>query len=371
VTTRVVVLVVAIALVGGSLALWAEKRHNSGLSTLQDAMWWTVVTMMTVGYGDRVPITPAGRLVGVLVMFSGVAVISLLTAAISSTLVTRRLREAKGLQEIRARNHLLICGWSRHVEELLRHLRDDLIAHGRAVVLIDDLQEEAVEKLLFRHRDIDIKYVRGDFADETILRRANVEAAFAAVLVPDTLERTSGSPDERTVLATLTIKAIAPEVKVLAYIVDAQNEPHLRRANADRIVIGDAHSSFFLAAHVAMPGVPELLDALLGESGGMRLARQPVPGGFVGKTSGEFARHLRESKGALLLGFVSEEQGLSLEQVLSGDYSAIDDFIWRKLEESSKGLGKRPRVEVNLNPPDSYIIQERDVAVTIAPAGEG
>jgi voltage-gated potassium channel len=362
--------VVAIALGGGTLALLAEKGRNSGLSTLEDAMWWTVVTMMTVGYGDRVPITPFGRLVGVMVMFSGVAVISLLTAGISSALVTRRLREAKGLQKIRTRNHLLICGWSRHVEELLQRLRDDLISHGRTVVLVNELQEEAVENLLFRHRDLDIKFVRGDFADETILRRANLEAAHAAVLVPDTLGVSHSSPDERTILATLTIKALAPQVKVLAYIVDAQNEAHLRRANADHIVVGDAHGSFFLAAHVALPGVPEMLDVLLAERSGMRLRRVPVPSSFVGRTFAELARHLRGTEGALLLGFVREDEGLTVEQILAGDYSSIDNFIRRKLAESGKGLSRRPKVEVTLNPPDSYIIQERDVAVAIAPTQE-
>ncbi|MDZ7379763.1 MAG: NAD-binding protein [candidate division KSB1 bacterium] len=370
-TIKVVILVVGIALAGGVLGLLAERGRNSGLSTLEDAMWWTVVTMMTVGYGDRVPITPLGRLVGVMVMFSGVAVISLLTGGISSALVTRRLKEAKGLQRIRARNHLLICGWSRHVEELLQRLREDLIAHGRTVVLVNELQEEEVENLLFRHRDLVIKFVRGDFAEETILRRANVEAAYAAVLVPDTLSGARGSPDEHTILATLTIKALAPHVKVLAYIVDAQNEAHLRRANADRIVVGDAHGGFFLAAHVASPGVPEMLEALLAERAGMKLMRQSVPSAFVGRTFGEFARHMRQSKQTLLLGFIREEQRLKLEEVLTGDYSAIDDFIRRKLEAAGKGLGAAPRVEVNLNPPDSYVIQERDVAVTITPIQEG
>lgn len=247
-------------------------------------MWWTIVTMMTVGYGDRVPITPLGRAVGVMVMFSGVAVISLLTAAISSALVTKGLREAKGLQKIRTRNHLLFCGWSRHVEEVLQQrLREDLIAHGRTVVLVNELQEEAVENLLLRHPDIAVRFVRGNFTDETIVRRANVEAAYAAVLVLDGVSATHGSPDERTILPTLTIKALAPQVKVLAYIVDAQNEPHLRRANADRIVVGDAHGGFFLAAYVALPGVPQLFDALVGDKSRMRLSRVPVPSTFVGR----------------------------------------------------------------------------------------
>lgn len=60
---------------------------------------------------------------------------------------------------------------------------------------------------------------------------------------------------------------------------------------------------------------------------------------------------------------------MTVEEVLTGDYCSIDSFI-RKLAEAGKGLSRRPQVEVNLNSPDSYIIQEHDVAVTIAPAQE-
>jgi hypothetical protein len=198
-----------------------------------------------------------------------------------------------------------------------------------------------------------------------VLRRANVEDAHAAILVPDASDESGRTSDERTVLATLTIKAIQPKVKVFAHILDAQTEPHLQRANVDRVVISDRHSGFFMAAHVISPGIPELLDGLLAGGLGQRLARVAVPTSYVGKTYADFAQHMRDSNGGILLGFVTEEEGVKLDDILLGDYSSIDDFIRRKLEESGRGLRQRPKVDVNLNPADSYIIQPKDVGVII------
>jgi voltage-gated potassium channel len=62
----------------------AEHPANPGFATVGDAFWWGIVTLTTVGYGDIVPRTTAGRLSGVAIMFTGVAVLGVLAGSLAS-----------------------------------------------------------------------------------------------------------------------------------------------------------------------------------------------------------------------------------------------------------------------------------------------
>jgi voltage-gated potassium channel len=76
------------------LILGAESNSSqANIQTAGDAVWWTIVTVATVGYGDKYPVTPAGRLIGVLVMVVGVGLFSVLTSFLAQWFV--RSRQAK------------------------------------------------------------------------------------------------------------------------------------------------------------------------------------------------------------------------------------------------------------------------------------
>src|SRR4051812_43535363 len=61
-----------------------KDAPNATITNYGQALWWGVVTFMTVGYGDYAPITPAGRVVSVVLMFAGVISIGIITAKIST-----------------------------------------------------------------------------------------------------------------------------------------------------------------------------------------------------------------------------------------------------------------------------------------------
>ncbi|HJZ61045.1 MAG TPA: potassium channel family protein [Miltoncostaeaceae bacterium] len=77
--------IAALTIVVGSLAAYeAEHAVNPQFATIGDSFWWGVVTITTVGYGDIVPQTTAGRVVGVMLMFTGIAVIGVLAGSLAS-----------------------------------------------------------------------------------------------------------------------------------------------------------------------------------------------------------------------------------------------------------------------------------------------
>ena len=66
-----------------------ERGHESRLDSFPDALWWAVVTVTTVGYGDVVPVTEAGRALALVLMIGGVALFGALTANLASTFMRR------------------------------------------------------------------------------------------------------------------------------------------------------------------------------------------------------------------------------------------------------------------------------------------
>lgn len=95
-----VLMVTFIIEAGAFLVLKVEHASPSAnILTAPDAIWWVYVTITTVGYGDRFPVTLAGRLVGILVLTTGVAVFATFTGLISSKLLSSPAKEDTSPQQ--------------------------------------------------------------------------------------------------------------------------------------------------------------------------------------------------------------------------------------------------------------------------------
>jgi voltage-gated potassium channel len=87
-----VALIFFLMVVFSSIAmLQFEKDVNSNIKTAEDAIWWSYVTITTVGYGDKFPITTEGRIIGAILMTTGVGIFGTFTALVSSWFIEKRV----------------------------------------------------------------------------------------------------------------------------------------------------------------------------------------------------------------------------------------------------------------------------------------
>jgi voltage-gated potassium channel len=87
----VLLIVLALNLVAAALVLTFERDTPGGnIHSYPDALWWAVTTITTVGYGDRFPMSPAGRGVAVVLMVSGIALFGVITASIAAYFVEQK-----------------------------------------------------------------------------------------------------------------------------------------------------------------------------------------------------------------------------------------------------------------------------------------
>ncbi len=91
-----VVLTGVVIFVGGFAEYLAEyKQPGANITKFGDALWWSVITITTVGYGDYTPITPVGRIVGTIVMFAGIGIAVTLVTVIAQSRVQRMQERLK------------------------------------------------------------------------------------------------------------------------------------------------------------------------------------------------------------------------------------------------------------------------------------
>ena len=113
---NVIVVATAVVVVGGGVAM--RVLDHSEYPNIWRGMWWALQTVTTVGYGDVTPTHPSGRIVAAFVMLQGIAFVSILVAAITSTFVARAERERKQAE----------AGEDESVEERIDARFDDLAA---------------------------------------------------------------------------------------------------------------------------------------------------------------------------------------------------------------------------------------------------
>ncbi len=285
---RILILLAALSLLS-AVALWRLEPATP----LGDWLWWAVVTITTVGYGDITPSTFLGRSIGVVLMFCGIGVLSTLTATIASFFIEIKLKSERGMDSLKVENHFILCEWNQRAETIYAEFRSDPRSATTPVVLLTtQVDQKPVD-------DDDFFFVHGEITEEN-LERANIQKASTVVILgDDSLE--PGPRDAKVVLSVLTIEALAPQVYSIVELVREENARHCERAQADEIIVTDEFGSRLIASAALDHGISRVVSELLSARFGNDLQRVPVPAHLAGKGFLEVSTAMKDSLGSLVL----------------------------------------------------------------------
>lgn len=249
--------ILAALLVLGSLGfVWLE-----GWSFF-DALYMTVTTLTTVGYGEIHPLDFRGRAYNMALIIVGMGIMFYIVSFIARVVVEGEIREvlgrrklAKGIQKLR--HHHIICGFGRIGEIICRHLQ----SRGLDFIVVDK-----DPNLPARVEESGYYFVVGDATRERVLLDAGIERARGLVAVV-------GS-DADNVYVTLTARSLNPDIFILARSEEMGAENKLRRAGANRVISPYEIAGRTMAHNIVHPTVVDFLDLALRE--GVELSMEEV-----------------------------------------------------------------------------------------------
>ncbi|WP_100373870.1 potassium channel family protein [Bacillus sp. FJAT-45037] len=248
---RLVFIVFGIAI---TLGLVVHFLEPDVFPTWFDAVWWALVTVSTVGYGDFVPHTTIGRILGIILIFSGVGFMTLFFTSLAAQTISSVNAFREGTLTYMGVEHIIIIGWN----ERSRHAIDNLnkMKPQSNIVLIDDTLEELPPGFKQLH------FVKGNSTEDATLKQANIGLA-SSVLITSQHYGNEFSADASSILSTLAVKSQHPEVYTIVEILTKQQLPNAKRAGADEIIESTNLTGSVLTNSLLFHHLSDVIDDLL------------------------------------------------------------------------------------------------------------
>lgn len=294
------ILIAILIIFATSVVFKYETQTDSGIETPVDSIWFTLVTI-GAGYFDYCVKSVPGRISAFILLVMGMLLLSVITGKIASSFMEIQLKKDKGLKGIkRMKGHFLLCGWRPGFEKILDSvLTSNPDIAPDMIVLINEAPGENMTQLRAKSKFKGINYIYGDFSDESVLKKANIESAERALVISDHSQKYSElEVDSRTVLSVLTMENLNPGIYVAAELNDAKFEKHLQMAHCDEIILTTDYEHSLLATASSGRGYSNVIRALIGDDADSGILIEDIPSAFIGKTYGEYQAELSKKTGS-------------------------------------------------------------------------
>ena len=292
-------------IIGVAILLWFSREglrdntHPNRPLSLIDVFYFTVVTLTTIGYGDIIPVTPEARLVNAVLLTPIRLFLWAIFLGTAYELVLQRYREKVQMEQLqkRLKGHTIICGYGVKGRSIVA----ELLAHGHSAsdIVIIDPDEHSVKEAAAH----DLVALRGDASSEAILRAAALEKADHVLVAPNR--------DDACVLICLTVRSLAPTVRLVAAAREEENVKLIYRAGADVVISPSVSGGRLMAAAVRQSAVTRFLEDLLAFGRGIDAGERVVKP----EEAGMHPVDLPDLKGTLILGVARGDEHCPFHQM--------------------------------------------------------
>ncbi len=261
--------------------------------TFIDALYMTIITMSTVGFGEVVPLDTNARLFTIILILMSVSIfgytISVFTELLISGQFFKQLKMKKIHKDItKLKDHIIVCGYGRNGKQAVLKLQE----YNRKVVIVEQ-HKEVLEKL--EHKKI--LTIDGDSTSDEALIQAGITNASTLI--------TALPSDADNLFVVLTARQLNKNCKIISRASNESSYKKLKFAGADNVIMPDKLGGGHMASLVVTPDVVEFVDRLTIEgeldTNLKEIAVNDLPEEYIGKTILDL--DLRKRTGCTVIGF--------------------------------------------------------------------
>lgn len=182
------------------------------------SLYWTFVTIGTVGYGDYTPKTPLGMYFTITLIIFGIGTFAVAIESIVEFITKKQHFKLMGLVNVKRSKHIVVCGWTESTIECIKEIGD-----SSELFVLDE--NETVRKNALK---TGVNFVHGDPTRISDLKKTNVAGAKAVIVGMES--------DSQTIHCILGIKKLNPNVKIIAEAQRYENIEQIRLAGASQVI---------------------------------------------------------------------------------------------------------------------------------------
>jgi len=257
-----------------------------------DALYMTVITVSTVGFGEVNELTEGGKIFTSILILASLVVLGYFISTLTQKLVHTQLsffysRNNRKNRLKKMENHVIVVGYGRNGKQVV----NELLTIGLKLIVVDENHE-----LVINNMGRPVRFIEGDATNDEVLIKAGIKTARSLI--------TTLPNDADNLYVVLTARSLKHDLKIISRASSESSEKKLRMAGVDSVVMPERVGGAHMATLIAQPDIVEFLDHLSVHSDTpsrlMEIMCSELPEHFINKPIKEIG--IREKSGANVIG---------------------------------------------------------------------
>ena len=245
---------------------------NTKIDTFMDAIYWSFITVSTIGYGDITPITDAGRAATIILILAGYTVIAFFTSIVTSSIGEKldTIKQSNTLSNIKKlKNYILVCGFGKTAQVLIDNLKDN----NYNFLIIENNP-----KIIESNQSSKINIIKGDATDITLLKKIGITKNISKVIVLT-------SDDTINLSIILSVRSINENIPIVCRSNRIKIKEKLLIAGATSLIELNDVASYVALGYLNAPVAYEAIDDILVDSKGAMMSEIEIydNSNFIGR----------------------------------------------------------------------------------------